>query len=174
MFHLYGFFIGVAIVVGYSIAEHIEPKVKEGAGWVISAGLVGARIYHVLEYQSYYSLNPSQIWQIWNGGLSIWGAMIGGMIALFIYHYTIKTLHHLASILGAIATAMPLAQAIGRIGNGVNHEFINLVWILPWWGAEMTLDLILFVLLWRTPLKYRMVTYLVGYGLIRYILQPFR
>ena len=49
MFHMYGFFIGIAIVVGYSVAEKIEPRVKEGAGAVIVAGILGARIYHVMD-----------------------------------------------------------------------------------------------------------------------------
>jgi len=76
--------------------------------------------------------------------------------------------------IGAIATALPLAQAIGRIGNGVNGEFGNLVFGIPWWAAEAMLDLMLFVLLrGRTP-KWRVWIYLVGYGLIRFFLQPYR
>ena len=50
MFHLYGFFIGLAIVTGYSIAEKIEPRVKDGAGYIIFAGILGARLYHVLDF----------------------------------------------------------------------------------------------------------------------------
>lgn len=174
MFHLYGFFIGLAIVCGYSVAERVESRVKDGAGWVIASGLVGARVYHVLEYWAYYSSHLSQILQVWNGGLSIWGALFGGMIALFIYHYTIKTLKYLGNILGAVVTGLPLAQAIGRLGNAVNHEFVNPVWIVPWWGAEMILDLMLFVILRGVSSKYRVWVYLVGYGLIRYVLQPYR
>lgn len=174
MFHLYGFFIGLAIVTGYSIAEKIEPRVKDGAGYVIGAGLVGARIYHVLDFWAYYSLHLNEIFYVWNGGLSIWGALIGGGISIFIYHYTNKSLNYLENILGAAVTGLPLAQAIGRLGNAVNNEFTNLVFGIPWWGAEAILDIILFVIIWYLPMKYRAVAYLLGYGLIRYLLEPYR
>ena len=179
MFHLYGFFIGLAIVTGYSIAEKIEPRVKEGAGYVIISGIVGARIYHVLDFWSYYSTHLNEIFYVWNGGLSIWGALIAGGIAIYIYHYTNKTLNHLQSIMGAVVTGLPLAQAIGRLGNGVNNEFTNLVFGIPWWGMEAMLDLVLFAIIWGLTLRgqssqVRVVVYLLGYGLIRYFLQPYR
>lgn len=169
MFHLYGFFIGLAIVTGYSIAEKIEPKVKDGAVYVIVAGIIGARIYHVLDFWSYYSLHLNEIFYVWNGGLSIWGALILGSIATLIYFKgeTFKAM-------SAAVTGLPLAQAIGRLGNAVNNEFTNLVLGIPWWGAEAILDLILFAIIWFIPLKYRVVVYLIGYGLIRYLLQPYR
>lgn len=77
-------------------------------------------------------------------------------------------------MLGAIVTGLPLAQAIGRLGNAVNGEFWDKVWILPWWGAEVILDLILFGILWMIPIKWRVGVYLVGYFLIRLILNPYR
>lgn len=98
MFHLYGFFIGLAIVTGYSIAEKIEPRVKDGAGYIIFAGILGARLYHVLDFWSYYSLHLNEIFYIWNGGLSIWGALIAGIVArrvvggLFVSAYTFHVL----------------------------------------------------------------------------------
>ncbi len=169
MFHLYGLFIGIAIVAGYSIAEKIEPRVKDGAGYVIIAGIVGARIYHVIDFWSYYSLHLNEIFYVWNGGLSIWGALILGSIALWLY-FKGRTL----KVMGAAATGLPLAQAIGRIGNAVNHEFVNPVLGIPWWGMEAILDLMLFGIIWMCPLKYRIWVYFVGYGLIRYFLNPFR
>lgn len=180
MFHWYGFFIGVAMVVGYSIAEKIEPKVSKVAPWVLVMGFIGARAWHVVDLWEYYFQNLWQILVLWNGGLSIWGGLLGGGVGLGIYHYTIKPLDHLWEMLGAIVTAMPLAQAIGRLGNAVNGEFIQPVWILPWWGAEAILDLILFFILWWGPSlrgsssQVKVGTYLVGYGLIRLVLQPYR
>jgi len=170
MFHLYGFFIGLAIVTGYSIAEKIEPRVKDGAGYIIFAGILGARLYHVLDFWSYYSLHLNEIFYIWNGGLSIWGALIAGGIVVAIINRKFSN----SQIWGAIATALPLAQAIGRLGNAVNHEFTNLVLGIPWWGAEAILDLTLFAIIWYLPMKYRAVVYLLGYGLIRYLLEPYR
>lgn len=169
MFHLYGLFIGLAIVVGWTIAERSEPRVNQVAPWVILAGLLGARTYHVLEMWSYYGENLSQIVKVWNGGLSIWGGLIAGTIVSLIYFKgeTYK-------FLSAVVTGLPLAQAIGRLGNGVNGEFINKVWILPWWAAEAILDLILFGIIYKISAKWRVGVYLLGYGLIRYLLQPYR
>jgi len=53
MFHLYGFFIGLAIVTGYSIAEKIEPRVKDGAGYIIFAGIVARRVVGGLFVSAY-------------------------------------------------------------------------------------------------------------------------
>lgn len=182
MFHWYGIFIGLAIVVGWSIAEKIEPRVNKIAPLVIGYGLVGARIYHVIDLWSYYSQNLAQIVAVWNGGMSIWGGIMGGGIGLVILNHKFSN----SQIWGAIATALPIAQAIGRIGNGFNGEFMQKVWILPWWGAEAILDLLLFGILsglssstrLRAGLrgvssKAKVGTYLVGYGLIRYVLHPF-
>lgn len=174
MFHWYGLFIGLAIAVVWSVAEKIEPKVNKVAPWVIGMGLMGARIWHIVDIWEYYGQNLSQIVAVWNGGLSIWGGLVGGGMGLLIYHYTIKTLDHLWDILGAIVTGLPLAQAIGRLGNAVNGEFVNKVWILPWWAAEAVLDLGLFWLIRRTSLVRRIWIYLVGYGLIRLVLQQYR
>jgi len=166
MFHLYGLLIGIAIVVGWTIAEKINPRVNKIALYLIIGGLIGARIYHVIDYWSYYSQNLAQIFYIWKGGLSIWGGLIAGAIIILMYDYR---------LIGAIVTGLPLAQAIGRIGNGVNGEFGNLVFGLPWWSVEMILDLLLYGLIYYfkgSTLK--VGTYLVGYGLIRLVLQPYR
>lgn len=180
MFHLYGFFIGLAIVVGYSLAERLEPKVAKIAPWAIGFGILGARIYHLIDMWEYYGQNLDQIMAVWNGGMSIWGGLIVGFAAFQFTIYKFQfTKTEKFSILGTIVTVLPLAQAIGRIGNGVNREFVNKVWGLPWWAAEAVLDLILFGILWRLVLrgsssKVKVATYLLGYGLIRYLLQPYR
>jgi prolipoprotein diacylglyceryltransferase len=175
MFHLYGLMIGIAVGVGHSVAEKIEPEVNKIAPWVIVLGIVGARVWHVIETWSYYGQNLSDIVRVWNGGLSIWGGIIGGILAWWIVDPPCREAGRRSwRSLGAIATVLPLSQAIGRVGNGINGEFTNLVWILPWWGAEALLDLMLFVLLRGFSSKYKIWVYLVGYGLIRLVLQPYR
>lgn len=174
MFHLYGMFVGIAIVVGYSVAEKIEAEINKIAVWVIGLGLLGARIYHVIDLWGYYSQNLWQIPALWNGGMSIWGGLIGGGVGLLIYQQTNK-LTDIWKMLGAIVTALPLSQAIGRVGNAVNGEFVNMVWFLPWWSVEVILDLVLFVVIWYIPGNARKVwLYLALYGLIRLVLQPYR
>lgn len=174
MFHLYGLFIGIAIVVGWSVAEKIEPKVNKVAPWVLLFGFVGARLYHVIDLWEFYSQNLALIVAVWQGGMSIWGGLMGGIVGYTVYsiRYTVYKIDW--SILGAIVTGLPLAQAIGRVGNGVNGEFVNKIGIIPWWGAEAILDLMLFVLLRGFSSKWRVGVYVVGYALIRLVLQPYR
>lgn len=174
MFHLYGMIVGIAIVVGYSIAERIEPKLSKGATGVIIAGLIGARIYHVIDYMDYYKDHLAQIMYVWNGGLSIWGAlMVGAVASIVIYK------NEVWGVMRAAVVALPISQAIGRLGNAVNREFVTTVYGVPWWGAEAVLDLVLFGIMYLLYKKdvspsVMVATYLIGYGFIRYILQPYR
>ncbi|MFH2085326.1 MAG: prolipoprotein diacylglyceryl transferase family protein [bacterium] len=178
MLHWYGLIVGVAIVVGWSVAEKLESKVGGIAPWAIGVGLVGARVYHVVDYWGYYSQNLGQIVAVWRGGLSIWGGLIGGLVVVGIWYFELnKDRREFGKILGAIVTGMPIGQAIGRLANAVNGEFTQQVWILPWWASEAILDLVLFGILWSLrglSSQARVGVYLVGYGLIRWILNPFR
>ena len=179
MIHWYGLIIGLAIVVGWSIAERIEPKVNKVLPWVLIFGILGARLYHVIDLWSYYSQNLGQIVAVWNGGLGIFGGIGGGVIGLLIYQVTHKlTKNETWKMLAASITGLPIAQAIGRWGNLVNNEL---------WGAhheplflyESILDLILFGILWRLYRRgqhsmIRVGTYFAGYGVIRLILEPLK
>ena len=193
------------MVAGWSVAEKIEPQVNKAVLGVLVGGLVGARLYHVVDLWSYYSQNWAQIVMVWHGGLGIWGGVIGGGVGLWIVSCRVKSRDPstatrlgarqvgMTRMLGAIANGLPLAQAIGRLGNAVNGEFVNKIWILPWWSCEAILDLILFGLLFyassraksrdpstATCLGARQVgmtsvgIYLIGYGTIRFILEFWR
>jgi len=167
MFHLYGLIIGIAIVVGWSLAERIDSRIGRVAPWILGLGIVGARIYHVLDLWEYYMINPSQILMVWRGGLSIWGGLIGGLIGWKAARGDVK-------MLSTIVMVLPLSQAIGRLANAVNGEFTNMVLGIPWWGMEAILDLLLFGILWVAPRRFKVVLYMVGYGLIRLVLNPYR
>src|SRR6185369_3324250 len=84
------------------------------------SGILGARLYYVALSWSHFSSNLSEIFAIWNGGLSIHGGIIGGTIAGVIYcwRHKLPTLT-VADIVGA---TIPIAQAIGRWGNFFNSE----------------------------------------------------
>ena len=182
MFHLYGLIVGVGVVAVWTVSERLEPRVSRVLPWMLLGALLGARLYHVVDQWAYYSGHFWNIFALWNGGLAIWGAVVGGLAALqfsiFNFQFSKETQWN---ILGAICTALPLGQAIGRWGNGVNGEFANLVFdTVPWWLAESVLDFGLFVfLLWRVRRTSRTATwgrgqvglYLVGYGLIRGVLE---
>jgi prolipoprotein diacylglyceryl transferase len=100
---------------------------------VIPCGIIGARIYHVLSnYPLYFGpgTDPMEIFAIWNGGIAIYGSLIGGGIAAFVL-CRVKKVSFLL-MLDAFAPAIIMAQAIGRIGNYFNQELFGLPTDLPW------------------------------------------
>ena len=168
--HWYGLIVGVATAVWWSMAEYLEPKTKKVIPWVLLAALVGARMSHVVDEWGYYEMNWGRILQVWNGGLSIWGAILGGG-AVGIIWQQVNKLTNQRDVWSAMITPLPLAQAIGRIANGVNGEFTNRVMGIPWWGMEAILDVLLFAVMWKWR---RVELYVIGYGLIRLVLHPYR
>ena len=175
MFNAYGLIVGIAAAVWWSMAEYLEPRLKKIIPGILLLSLVGARIYHVFEYWEYYQSNNAAILRVWEGGLSIWGAIIAGLVAMKISNYKLQITNvEKSEYVSAMITPLPLAQAIGRVANGVNGEFSNLVLGIPWWGMEALLDLVLFGVLVSLKKEWRLGGYLVGYSLIRLVLQPYR
>ena len=180
MLHWYGLIVGIAVVTGWSVAERLDERVGKVMPWVIVGALVGARLYHVIDLWEYYSVNGEQIIAVWDGGLGIWGAVVGGVIGLRITYYVLCWERaEWWKMLGAIATALPLVQAIGRLANAVNSEFTEKVGLLPWWGAELIGDLVLFGVIGGLTLRgsssqARVGCYLIGYGSIRFALEFWR
>lgn len=135
--HMYGVCIAVGVLVAVWIAErrwaargHNPKEIAEMALWIVGAGVVGARVYHLF---TGYSWNDGGFWgifEIWKGGLSIWGAVLGGTIAVIVLA-RIKHLDLLA-LMDAIAPALAVAQAFGRWGNYFNQELFGKPSTLPW------------------------------------------
>ncbi len=111
-----------------------EPEVVLDVAIVaVPAGIIGARIYHVLSSpEAYFGPNGdlALIPQVWLGGLGIWGGIAGGVLAgvLLLRHRGLRV----APLADAVAPALLVAQAIGRLGNWFNQELYGAPTTLPW------------------------------------------
>ena len=99
----------------------------------VPAGIVGARLYHVVSSpDDYFGPNGdlSRIPQTWQGGLGIWGGIAGGVLAgmLLLRHRGLRV----APLADAVAPTLLVAQAIGRLGNWFNQELYGAPTTLPW------------------------------------------
>jgi len=88
--------------------------------WAVVLGIIGARLFHVLDDLDGYLDDPVRILQINRGGLAIWGAVTGGFLGVLISTRMYKM--PLLPVIDAVAPGLVLAQAIGRIGNIVNGD----------------------------------------------------
>ena len=128
----YGLMVGLGIFFGFWVVEKVRLKlavgrktlrkicVWDGMWWVVIPRIVLARLYHVIDYWSYYRENIILILQLWNGGMGIFGAILGGALGLWLY--TRKKGVKFASLVDLAAFGLPIGQAIGRWGNFFNQE----------------------------------------------------
>lgn len=86
----------------------------------IIGAVIGARLYYVAFQWDYYKNNLLSIFKIWEGGLAIYGGIIGGIIAA--YFVCKKTGLPFLKLLDLIGMALPIGQGIGRWGNFTNQE----------------------------------------------------
>lgn len=100
------------------------------AMWAVPAGLVGARLYHVITDWQKFEDSPADALKIWEGGLGILGAVVVGALGGVLY----VRRHNLgvARSLDIATPALPLAQAIGRWGNWWNQELFGKPTDVPW------------------------------------------
>ena len=102
--------------------------------WAVPAGVVGARIYHVITDWERFNGRFVDVFKIWKGGLGIWGGIaLGVVVGLYVAR---RRGLSVPNTLTAVAPALPLAQAIGRIGNWFNQELFGRATTLPW-GLEI-------------------------------------
>lgn len=94
------------------------------------AAIIGARLYYVIFRWDYYSQNPGEIIQIWNGGLAIYGGIIGGIIAAFITCRFNKL--NFFNLLDCAGMSLLIGQGIGRWGNFANQEAFGTNTTMPW------------------------------------------
>jgi len=145
----------VFLVVRWGSREGLNAdSIYSVAVWCIVGGVIGARLLHVLDqWEDFYQHNPERIFYVWQGGVTIYGAILGGFVGGALY-ITIRNsawylsfwgryfkflgeakaaplpgVGHLADI---AAPALLLSQAIGRVGDVINGEHFASATDLPW------------------------------------------
>jgi len=135
--HWYGLFIVLGIISALVVILYLAKRFKidsekiwDLSFYLVLFGIIGARIYEIFLEFPYYSTHLWQIVKIWEGGLAIHGAIIAGIITVFVF---IKKNKMAFWPLTAIITpGLALGQAIGRFGNWFNQELFGLPTNLPW------------------------------------------
>lgn len=189
----YGLFIGLAIAAAFFVAlrEARRKGVAEddviGLGmWAVLGGFVGARLLHVIDRWPEYAAQPETILAIQNGGLAIYGGILGGVSTGALYAR--RRGLPIARMADLAAPGLILAQAIGRIGCIINGDAVGAPTDLPWGMVylnpeamapslgvayhptpvyELVGDLLIFALLWalRKRLRVEGTLFLVYLGL---------
>ncbi len=130
--------IAAAILIGkvrYVRAGGIGNEIYDLAIYVVPAGIVGGRLYHVITTPELY-FGPHghflDIFKIWQGGMGIWGAVAFGVATGSLYFKIKPCSVSFLIALDAIAPGIVLAQGIGRWGNWFNGELFGKPTTLPW------------------------------------------
>ncbi|MEI7579760.1 MAG: prolipoprotein diacylglyceryl transferase [bacterium] len=178
-----------------------EEQIYLGFIFVLIPAIFGARLWHVLTDFGLYRNSLSDIFAIWQGGLSIFGAIAGGLLGLYLFiRLVLPRVSQLRNglavlkIINIIMIFLPLGQAIGRFGNFFNQELYGPITNLPWgqfidqlgefhhpaFLYEQIGDLILFLILYLRFRKYRLdkngyfLIYTAGYTIVRFVVEFFR
>ena len=131
--------VGIVIAVWFGGKRYVARGGRPGtitdiAIWAVPFGIVGGRLYHVIsDNQLYFGPDGKGLaaaFRIWDGGLGIWGAVALGALGAWIGARRAGVA--LPPVADAIAPAIALAQAIGRLGNYFNQELFGKPTTVPW------------------------------------------
>lgn len=135
--HWYGIFIGSALLLGVNLSTWLAERRKMDPDMVadlafalVLGALPGARIYYVLFQWRDYVGHPEKMIAIWEGGIAIHGAILGGMLAGWAFARWRKI--SFWALTDIVVPSLILGQAIGRWGNFFNSEAYGAPTDLPW------------------------------------------
>jgi prolipoprotein diacylglyceryl transferase len=134
---LYGLMIALGVAAAVTLAGrrwerrgHDRADISALAAWAVPAGLLGARAYHVITDPELFRGRWLHVFAIWEGGLGIPGGLLAGVVAGVVVARRRNL--PIGELLDTVAPALPLAQAIGRLGNWFNQELFGRPTGLPW------------------------------------------
>ncbi|MGA8261085.1 MAG: prolipoprotein diacylglyceryl transferase [Arenicellales bacterium] len=200
--HWYGLMYLAGFAAGYGLG--VKRAAQPGSGWgthevadvlfYIAIGVIlGGRIGYVIFYNpGYYLHNPVQIFEVWSGGMSFHGGLVGVITAMAWYGH--RTHRRFFEVADFIAPLTPLGLLAGRIGNFINQELWGKPTDLPWAMVFPATDparvprhpsmlyeaflegLVLFVILWVYSRRHRKVgrvsaLFLMCYGVFRFVIE---
>lgn len=155
--YYYGMIMAFSLTFGVLVTRFVAGKfypeldpdvVYDIAPHIIIGAILGARIYYCLLSYSYFVENPLEILQIWHGGISIHGAIIGGLIGGIIYAKRYKL--PILKLCDIFSYGLVLGQALGRWGNFFNSEAF---------GRPTENFLKLYIPIYKRPLEYMQYNY---------------
>ena len=140
--HYYALSILLGIIAALALGSYrwkraggIASELYDLAIYVIPAGILGGRIYHVITTPELYFGSGGHIqnaFKIWEGGMGIWGAVALGSAVAYLYFKSKRRSISFPAALDALAPGVLIAQGIGRWGNWFNHELFGTPTTLPW------------------------------------------
>ena len=199
---VYGLLIAAAMAVSVWLCTKREKELGlpkdltyDLALWVIPAGVIGARLYYVAFRWDIYQPAPLSMLYVWEGGLAIYGGVIGGALAVLAYSIIKRV--PFGKLADMIAPGLILSQAIGRWGNFFNGEaygrridnpalqwfpiavFVENEWHMATFFYESAWDFLGFLLLWLNRKRTKasgdlFLLYLCWYGLGRTLIEGLR
>ena len=200
----YGIIIACALVIGVILGVQEAKRRGYRSEMILDFLLIAipvcivcARLYYVAFEWEMYAANPVKIIMIWEGGLAIYGAVIGGVISAVIFFSWRRV--PVGDIMDITAPSLIIAQAIGRWGNFMNQEAFgyairdpkwqwfpagvyiqaDATWHMATFFYESVWNVIVFIILmiYKRKAKHRgnvFAMYLLGYGIGRFFIEPLR
>ena len=123
----YGIFIGLGVILGVLLALHEAKRTGQNPDtyldfiiYAMIIAIIGARLYYVIFSWDFYSQHPEKIFAIREGGLAIYGGIIGGVLTAIVYSRVKKK--NFWVMADTMAPSLILGQMLGRWGNFFNKE----------------------------------------------------
>ena len=201
--HWYGvayvvaFAVGMRITRGFALTRGFTDKqVSDLYWWNIGIGLLGGRLYYVIQQPNLadYLRHPIEIIAVWKGGMAFFGALMACLVTSVVFAYRNRLSIWVILDAGALFATLP--QAIGRIGNIINGDILGDPSSLPWatrytnpnsfaphlgvayqpagayelLGSLVLFGLVLLVLSRHPPMGTAGIAYLIGYPVSQVLL----
>ncbi len=136
--YYYGVIMAIAITIGTLISDWAGTKyfnlaketIIDMAPYIIIFGILGARLYYCILNYDFYLRFPTEIIAIRHGGISIHGAMLGGLFGIWLF--ALRHKQSLIKLCDVSVIGLAIAQAVGRWGNFFNSEAFGGPTNLPW------------------------------------------